>query len=230
MPALDNRIKWIRSTLIMVLAVIWVQVLTFWVAPYIAKRQASGLSIRTFHSLWELGFLIGVPLLLKRSGFKLQTFFGGTICAYAVMVIGAFLPVALTPFPPHYLGVESRLSLQTHEEGPYDEVVAYDYPLALGDLYAAADPELILALQRAQIASYVATRGFLFWQTGLAYGFYPMGVDAYSGYPDLAEFIALVFTVGPLVILESAINALPILAVLLLVQLIRLRKGPAFWE
>jgi hypothetical protein len=76
-------------------------------------------------------------------------------------------------------------------------------------VYRKNDPELSTVLNTAKkYYTNVSTKGFLFWQTGLAYGFVPIGIDEYEGRRGIVNKLRLFFTIGPTVIIEALIIGL----------------------
>lgn len=82
---------------------------------------------------------------------------------------------------------------------------------------------------------YVDMRGFLFWQTGLAYGFLPdsFSIPQYHGGYSFGERIVLFLTVGPIVLAESSIIGIyQDFIILFIVQIIwfAIRKEHIWWD
>lgn len=189
----------------------------------------------TFHWMWEIFVLIGFSFIIKRFQISIGKFAGITFFGLIVIsVVWLFIPESIKVIKVNYYGVESRLTNETHEEGRYDEQVVNDFPLRLGFLYKADDPELLQEfVEKSNYNEYVATKGFLFWQTGLAYGFVPYRINEFNGGHTFLDHIELFFTVGPMVLVECLINSLyQYFFILLLIQVVWLliKKEHIWWS
>ncbi|MDD4052014.1 MAG: hypothetical protein PHR28_08975 [candidate division Zixibacteria bacterium] len=180
---LNNRDKWCRSIFVTILAgaaaeIVFVLYGTIW-----GGRESSQFVPWTFHTVWEIAALVGFAYTVKRCTVNLSAYIvylllGVILASIAWMCI----PNSVKTLDPNYYGVESRISMETHEEGRDEERVEYDYPLTCGLLYRRGDPNLKRAIDEAMSCNeYVSTEGFLFWQTGLARGFSPIGISGYNG-------------------------------------------------
>lgn len=202
-------------------AAIEIFVFQYW--TLFGNKDVSGLIPWTFHTLWEAAALIGIAYVVKRCGIELEVY-AVTLVLGAILagIVWMFMPDSFRVIGANYFGVESRASLETHEEGRFDERVEYDYPLSLGFLYKNGDPELEREIAETKRRSdYVRTRGFIFWQTGLAYGFTPFGLDGYNGGFEFIDKVKLFFTVGPIVIIESFIKGMiDLFGLLMAIQII----------
>ena len=85
----------------------------------------------------------------------------------------------------------------------------YDFPLDKGFLYHGNDLELEKEIANlADGYEYAGAKGFLFWQTGLAYGYDPSLLERYNGGRGFLSRVELFFTVGPLVLVEATLIGL----------------------
>ena len=165
-----------------------------------------------------------------------SSYFAGVMCGWILVeIIWILIPDNLMVLEANYYGLGSRISMETHLlEGRFDERVEYDFPLSLGSLYRKDDPELKHAFyEQKRYNEYVDKQGFLFWQTGLAYGFDPIGIDGYNGGAGFLNRVELFFTVGPMTIVESFITGLVTsFPILMLAQTIWLliRKEQFWWD
>lgn len=163
----------------------------------------------TFYWVWLMIPVILMFLLFKKYKIKFDVFLISFFSLITVVVIiWWFIPSSLK-LEPNYYGVESRVSLDSHESGRYDEKIEFDYSLKTGFLYNKYDQELIKELEDARTYNdYVGTVEFLFWQSGLACGFIPFGIREYNGGIGFYKRVELYFTIGPVVLLEILIKAL----------------------
>jgi hypothetical protein len=164
----------------------------------------------TFEWVWEIAFFILCFLIIKR----LQVNYGAVIGFFFVGIfvsslVWDFYPKSYKVVTPNYYGIEARRTHDTHEEGEYGEQTVYDHELNAGFLYKANDPEIMNSLNEAALDNeYAGTRGFMFWQTGLAYGFIPDLLDEYNGGTTFLNHLELYVTVGPMVLLECLLTGL----------------------
>ena len=161
----------------------------------------------TFHTLWEVVFFVLCFHIARRIGLRAGAFFAGIIlCGFISGIIWFLLPNSIELFPPRYYGLESRLTQDSHTDGRYDEYTEYDYPLSKEFLYKKDDPKLKASFSELSMENdFVGTKGFLFWQTGLANGYYPSRFLGHKWRKDIWSRLVLFFTVGPLVIIEAII-------------------------
>lgn len=175
-----------------------------------ASYDGSSLVPWTFEWVWEIGFFVICFFILRR----LQVYYGAAIVFLFVGLIfssiaWSFYPKSYKFVEPNYYGVESRLNYDTHEEGRYDEQTVYDHKLSSGFLYKSNDPEIMSELnEEARNNEYAGTRGFMFWQTGLAYSFNPIRLKEYNGGKTFLNHLELYLTVGPIVLLECFLTGL----------------------
>ncbi len=162
----------------------------------------------TYASFWLLAALAGSAYLLKNLKIDPQKYLYGLFfgCMLASIFL-IFIPVDKWFITYRYSGVETRISNDTHTEGRFDELVVSDFPVTLGSLYEKSS----LSLQRDLAESrryneYVSNREFIFWQTGLAYGYNPTFVGHYSGGDGFLNRIELIITAGPIVLIECFIK------------------------
>jgi len=118
----------------------------------------------SFHWVWEIACLVLLTKLTKRLGSSPGTFWVFIFVALWVSALSGFvLPDSLRLLRPRYVGVESRLTLDTHAEGFPAEREEYNFSLVGGFLYRADDPELRRdARDKGKYVEYVGTKGFLF--------------------------------------------------------------------
>ncbi len=181
---------------------------TFYSSVY--SNNYEGYLIWTFHEFWEIGFFFICYFILKR----FDVIFGDTIIFLFFGLVfssitWSFYSKSFKYVQPNYYGVESRLNYNTHQEGRYDEQTNFDHKISQGCLYKANDPELLSELKEASRNNeYVGTRGFLFWQTGRAYGFIPIGIEEYNGGRSFLNHLELYFTIGPVLLFECFLTGL----------------------
>jgi hypothetical protein len=190
----------------------------------------------TLHSLWEIAALASVAWVVHRLKVHVGAFF---IAAFFGLILSAvawiFLPESLRILEANYYGVESRVTLGMHEAGMHDERMEYDSPLDLGLMYHRDDPELKAEIaEKSERNEHVNVRGFLTWQTGLAYGFFPdpASVPEYNGCDNFQERLALIITVGPVALSEMFARGIAQhFFVLLIAQIafVLMRKEHVWW-
>jgi len=165
---------------------------------------------KTLHTLWEVGFIIGVVLLLRRFRILKGAFFVILLVVMlASSLLWSVLPDSWRMPEPRYLGIVTREGWSTHPGGAIGETEVYDFPLESGTLYRV-DSRFIrteLAMARTRNA-HVGLRPFLTWQSGLAEGFLPdyASVPEYRGPVSALSAVVLYITVGPVVLLEALIE------------------------
>ena len=232
---LNKQDKWLRSLFVTLLGAAAIEIFLIFYENLSGNKDVSKFVPWTFHTLWEIAALAGIAYAVKKCDIKLETYFVSLMFgALLVGIIWIFIPDNLKILEANYYGVESRISMETHEEGRYDERVEYNFPLTPGFLYKKGDPELKRVFYKAKSYNeYVGTKGFLFWQTGLAYGFNPSGIDGYNGSNGFLNRIELFFTVGPMVVAESFIKGMATnFIILMLAQIIwfLIRKEQVWWD
>lgn len=185
----------------------------------------------SFSSLWAVGFLALAVVAAKYLGSTFENFVGCMFWGgFGSLIVGIFLPESFVVFRPRYFGIESRVSLETHEMGAETERREYDSPLSKGFLYRRNDPGLMEeAFGRARDCEYVGGRGFLFWQTGFAAGYDPAFLDDFPGGRRFPFRIELFFTVGPLMLVEAFLVSLtrdfPLVMLFVAVSWIRYKEN-----
>ena len=169
----------------------------------------------TFHTIWEVAFLVLASSVSARFGMPKTNFFAfmigvGFVSLVVDAVVGFFVPDSFYVFRPQYFGVESRRTLDMDDyetTGFYDSTssVMVD-PLVKGALFHNEDPEIAPTLDElAKDNAYADLRGFLLWQTGMAKGYDPTQLENYNGGDGILSRVELFFTVGPLTIVESVL-------------------------
>jgi len=232
---LNNKNKWLRSFIVTMLGAAAIEIFYTLFRTLFHNEGTSILIPWTFHTLWEIAALAGIAYVVKKCGIRLETYFSVLMLGtFLIGIIWIFIPDSLKILEANYYGVESRISRETHGEGMYEDSVEYNFPLSLGFLYRKDDPELKSAFYEAKNQNeYIGTKGFLFWQTGLAYGFNPIRIGGYNGGHGFFNRIELFFTVGPMVIVESFIKGFASNFIILLIgQIIWLliRKEQIWWD
>jgi len=192
---LSNRDKWLRTLLVTLLGACAIEV--FFIVLHLTTPGSENESVPwTFHSFWEIAALGGIASIVRRCAVRLEVY--GIALLFGFFLSGLIWTFILgDPKVPqaNYYGVESSVSMET--------------PVYLGLLYGKDDPELKRNVHEAKRYNQsVGTREFLFWQTGLAYGFNPIGINGYNGGSGFLNRVELFFTVGPMVIVESFIMGL----------------------
>jgi hypothetical protein len=174
--------KWILSIILTVLLVFLVEIARMLYHTF-TSNETLEIVPWTFHWIWEIAALIGVYFIEKKCDVFGEIFFSTILAGIMLSFLAwSFLPDSFKVLEANYYGIESRFSLETHDEGRYYEQPSYDYSLQTGFLYKTDDPELIAEMKEAaKYNEYVTTKGFLFWQTGLAYGFYPISIENFNG-------------------------------------------------
>jgi hypothetical protein len=226
--------KWLKTIILTLVGSGAIEISLFLLGTLSSNRTVSEFVPWTFHTIWEIGALGAIAYLAKKCDIKPGAYYVALLFgAFIVAIVWIFIPDNLRTLEANYYGVESRISTASHIEGRYDERVEFDYALKVGYLYRKDDPELIREFSDAKrFNEYVRTKAFLFWQTGLAYGFDPFHIPAYDSAGKFLYRIELFFTVGPLVIVESFIKGLiSIFPILMIAQLIRfiIRKEHIWW-
>jgi hypothetical protein len=206
---ISKRQQWFSALILTVLAAFCLEVFEMLYGT-IFSDKVSDFVPWTFHWVWEIFALFGLYFIVKRFQIPPGAFFIVAIFIGLIFttVIWLFVPDSLN-IKANYLGVQSRTTYDTHEEGRYDEQVVYDFSLHKGWLYKAGDSELLKEIkEKSEYNEYVGTKGFLFWQTGVANGFIPYGIEEFNGNYTYQDQIELFFTVGPMVLVECFINGL----------------------
>lgn len=164
----------------------------------------------TFHRIWLIAAGIGVVYSVRRLGidagvFLVVTLIGGSAVSMPLLLI----PGSWRPLPSYYQGVESRLTDETYETG-IDERLEYVHSLDSGSLHANSCPYLRRDLPQAALSNeHVGLRGFMTWQRGVAEGFSPHSCITSYRYPkDFTGWLAIIFSIGPLTILEAGVTGL----------------------
>lgn len=199
--------KWLKTILLTILGSIAIEIFFFLFGSCSSNKDMSDSIPWTFHTLWEIAALVLIFYIAKKIKISLQVYFYSLLLgSFLIGLIWIFIPGIMYA---NYYGIKSRISEETHTEGRYDEQIEYDYPLSLGFLYAKHDPEFTRDFKEYEsFNEYVDTEGFLFWQTGLASGYYPYNIPEYNGANTLFDKIELIFTIGPVVLVECTIKGL----------------------
>jgi tetratricopeptide (TPR) repeat protein len=195
-----NRQRWLLSLIVTVLGSATLEIAYFLIGSMGMNKKF--LLPRTYFSLWLCALMVCIVYIVKKCDIKLGDYFG-------ILTLGMLLATFIWIFVPdslkiedNYFGIELSVSKVLLEDEDYEDIRA-EFPLTSGVLYRNDDPVLVRVLKNAKSFNeniYVHTRGFLFWQTGLAFGFYP-SVKIYGYEKD-----KLFYTVGPIVIVESFIK------------------------
>lgn len=227
--------KWGKSILVTLLGGFAIEVFFLFYSNIAGNKDVSDMVPWTFHTLWELAALGAVAYVVYKckiqvGNFLLGMLFGSILCG----LIWIFIPDSFKIVGANYYGVESRIATDTHVEGRYDERVEYDFPLTPVFLFHKDDPNLkIYFKEEAKLMEYAGIKGFLFWQTGLAYGFVPLSVPQYKGARTYLDRVKLFFSVGPMVLVESfIIGFIKYFAILMIVQVVwyLIRKEQVWWD
>lgn len=164
----------------------------------------------TGHWLWIwAAWLLLLWALLKLHADGERWFLLAITCLVCVVpftvLLEAPLALGIMAQASPYRAVESRVSLVTQrQEG--SRFPAPVYPLRQGLIFATEDPAYpkhVAALRHSN--AYVGTKPYLFWQTAMAKAYVPTQLPAYQALGSPPPTLALLVTVGPLVVLESAV-------------------------
>lgn len=235
-PTVDQRVVWAKTVALTALAAASLQVciVVYGTFGSLAGRTSHTPFVPwTFHTLWEIAFLVVAAFTAVRLGTQAVNFFAAIFLGGLVSgILWIFIPNSFVVLQPRYFGVESRITIDTHEAGRYGESQEYDFPLSKSFIYYKDDPELKEAMaELSQGHEYTGGRGFLFWQTGLADGYDPSLLEGYNGGKGFLSRVELFFTVGPLMIVEATLTGLtrhfPIL--MLIVGGLYLAKNENVW-
>lgn len=229
------RIKniWIKIIIITIFAVFSAEIIVFLIGALAAR--SSDYSPSTFHWIWEVLSLVIIIILVKKFGVKTGIFFSAIFFGVIISaLIWCLIPTRLDIIKSKYYGIETRNMLDKHPEGRGDEYV-YDFPLRRGFLYQANDPQLKENFEEAKAYNeHVGFRGFLFWQTGIAYGFGALTTPKFYYAPNHFYYlIKLLFTVGPVVLVECFIKGIyKYFLIFLVLQIVwfSLRKKHVWWD
>jgi len=144
-----------------------------------------------------------------------------------------FIPKSVQPFEYQYHGIELRYNTDTHVEGVYHQLEEYDYPLERGPIFKISDPEKYHYIDKfSEYYQVVNMMGFLFWQTGMAYGFDTAFLKEFRGFNGILRRLELSVTVGPVALIESFIyGTYRYFFILMMFQLIwvLLKKEHIWW-
>jgi hypothetical protein len=194
-------VGWPKIIALTALLSFFIEVLPPLIRATLGDAEGSPFVPWTFHTLWEIGALLGVIWVVRQMKVHVFNFAAALLIGIFVSsIVWSFVPQSWILLEPNYYAVQSRGTLETHPSGMYDD---YDWPLQLSYLYPADSPLLRAEQRRRAVENeYVATVGFLTWQSGLASGYLP--------HPSVAEYARsstaqLYLTVGPVVLAESLI-------------------------
>ena len=204
----SNKTKWMTVIILTVLGSFGIEVVLMVLGTLSKDKNTSDFVPWTFHWIWEILGLFGILFIAKKLGVNFSVFFASLFVGMIVIgVARIFIPDSFKF--ENYCGVETRYTYDTHEEGRYDEISVNDFPLVPGFLFRADDTELFHEIKESSVDNeYVGTRYFIFWQTGLAYGFSPDRLSEYNGGDTTLDLIELFFTVGPMVLVECFITGI----------------------
>ena len=189
----------------------------------------------TFDSIWLLGVAVALSLSVKSKGvnvgyFVSASFFVG--CLLTILLI--LVPSSLWPIPYYYSGVESRLTYDTYETGFRGTQNQFVDHLDTGDLHSNKCQVLLReAQEKIAYSEHIAFRSFMTWQRGLAEGFHPHSCISEYKYPiGITDWIRIIISIGPLVVVEITVTALSTLFPLMLVAqwILRKRTGEDIWK
>ena len=219
---LNNRDKWLRIVWVTLLGSAAIEIYLILYGTLFGKKDVSEFVPWTFHTIWEIAALVGTGYAVKKCDIKPGDYFAALMLGTILVgITGTVIPDSLK-LEANYYGVESHISVE------------YDARVLPGFLYRKDDPELKRDFYESKSYNeHVRTRGFLFWQTGLAYGFNPICIDGYNGGHGFLNRIELFFTAGPMVIVESSIKGLNTnFIILMLAQIVwfLIRKEQVWWD
>ncbi len=227
---------WGKTIVLTLLASFSMEVVLMLYGTIWGNRNPSGLVPWTFHTLWEIAALAGVAWVVYQLKVQVGNFFAALFVGFIISVIAwIFIPDSLKILEANYYGVESRITIDMHEEGRYDERTEYDFPLDLGFMYHRDSPELKQEFKdKRKWNEHVNVQGFLTWQTGLAYGFIPdpVSIPQYNGCDDFRERLSLIMTIGPVVLSEMFIRGVTRHFIILLIAqivFVLVRKEHVWW-
>ena len=233
----DQRIVWAKTVALTALAAASFGVLfsclgsIYGLLDRFSGDEHTGRIPWTFHTLWEISFVVIAAFAAERLGKKSDGFWAAVLLGgFISFFLSLIIPDSLI-LRPQYYGIKSRISMETQPSGRYD-VERYVTPLDKDFIYHKDDPELNQRLaELSEYCEYKGRRGFLFWQTGLADGYDPSLLDGYNGGKGFLSRVELFFTVGPLLIVEASLEGLtrlfPIL--MLIVGVWYLAKKENIW-
>jgi len=204
----EKKYKIVASIILTICISFLLEIIAMLYGSFSNDKEVSELVPYSFHWVWELAAIIASYYIIKRFKVKWDVFYIALFVSMIISVIAwMFIPNSMKILEANYYGVETRITNDIHEEGRADENLVHDYPLCPGFLYKKNDPALLKEFRKAEVLNeHVNTRGFLFWQTGLAYGFIPDLLGEYNGDDNILDHIELFFTVGPLVLVECFID------------------------
>lgn len=197
--------RWMRMVILTALVSFCLELFSFIFSGFTTGSEIADQLPWTFYWIWLIFFFIGFSLILFRFKVSFNDFVSNMIGGILISsLFWVLVPNSFKFLTPNYYGIQSRIISRTHNEGVVNEQVVYDFPLEFGFLYRTGDSELLAQLNDSNMENdYVNARGFLFWQTGLAYGFLPNRLPEYTG-----KQLSLLFTVGPIFIAELFIRGI----------------------
>ncbi len=228
-----NMDKWKNSILATLLISFTSEILFFWIRSLWTEK--STYSEWTLHWIWELIAIIIIIIRLKKLDIEIRKLPGFFIIAILIMIFTwGLLTNSLNPIKNNYSGILYRYNFETAITGRDDHVV-YNHDLECGFLYKKNDPFLSQDIEETIAQNqYSNSEHFIFWQTGIAYGFGNIGTPKfYESNNRLFFQLKLIFTVGPFVILECFIKGFfRLFFIILIINIvwILLRNEHLWWD
>lgn len=215
-----NKTKWTTVLILTVLMSFCIELFFVGYAIFSQSTYSSRELPSTLHWVWEILALLLIYIALNKLKVHIGLFalvlFFGLVISSAVLY---FIPDSLKLIKANYYGIVIR---ETPEAS-----------LTPSLLFKSNDPELKSELKESSRENaYVSTKGFLFWQTGLSYGFLPDKIKEYNGGETFTNHIELFFTVGPMVLVDCLITGIytNFLILLLFQTIYFLFKKEHFWD
>lgn len=194
----------------------------------------------TFYSIW-IFFIFYIPFLIfKKRGLAKEKFLGFLFIICFFGILSSALTRWLIHYVPkidnieiiksNYIGV-AGLDEVEHEDANGVETSSTEASKSY--VYISTDSRIEREVSKLENEHTDGTslEKFIFWQTALASGFNPKYIPNYNCCNLSSDKLELYFIVGPLVIIESFIEAIKdALLILILLIIYRLRNKPLFFE
>lgn len=194
----------------------------------------------TFYSIWILILFLIPYFVFKKRGLKSEKFFvflffvciGGGLSSVLTHGLIKFIPNSPKSeiIKSNFIGV-SGLDEVEHEDSYGNETSSTEASKSY--VYIENDSRIEREVSKLENEHSVGTslKKFIFWQTALASGYNPKYIPNYNSCNLSSDKLELYFTVGPLVIIESLIEAIKdALLILIVFVIFRILKKPLFFE
>ncbi len=189
----SKKVRLIKIIVFSTLIPVFSEVLLMVLFPPLPELVISGFWGYSFDWYWEVSFLIVILFALKKYKMSRAIFVLFSISCFSISSL--FWKIV----PNYFDNIGSYYSVEVPKWSITDNLV-------FGGIYSSKEAaDRSYPIQFAEENNYEVRRGkFIFWQTALAKGLEPQGIDSF----DDGNKIKLFFIIGPLAIIEIYIRGI----------------------